>query len=1131
MTVRFSHLQVHTHYSVSEGLCRLEDIAQSANELGIDSVAITDKDNMFGWVKFYRAMRANKVKPIAGVDGLFKLDTTYIEATLLCLNNDGYQSLIRILSEAYLSSLREDGRPVMSIESLIEASGIVIIIHSYGFQSLLQQDKYQRFELLIKPLLPLLENRRLFASLQRYGQALEEFNFRWSRWVTDCQIPMVITNTVCFMNKDAFRAHEIRVCIDQGTVIQDKRRAIRHTQEQYFKSATDMHVKFQDAKVVLNNTMNLAKRCNVTLKMDEVFLPEVTSEDVHAYFAEQVRKGLIERMKVLENKSQPDQVYQDRIDREIKTINDMGFAGYFLIVADFIQWSKQNGVPVGPGRGSGAGSLAAYALGITDIDPMEYDLLFERFLNPERVSMPDFDIDFCMVGRDRVIDYVARKYGRLNVSQIITYGRMAAKAVVRDVGRVLGHPYGFVDKLAKLIPFDLGITLDKAMAQEPMLAKRYEEESDVRQLIDLCRILEGLVRNVGTHAGGVVIAPSKISDYSPVYCDEEKTSIVTQYDKDDIEKIGLVKFDFLGLRTLTIINWAIENIKVSKGITLDITTIPLDDSKTFELLQACETTGVFQLESQGMKELIDRLAPDCFEDIIALVALYRPGPLQSGMVDDFVKRKHGIEKVVYQHELLEPILNTTYGVILYQEQVMRIAQDMAQYSLGSADLLRRAMGKKKPEEMEKQRSIFIEGAKKSKIDGKIALEIFDLMEKFAGYGFNKSHSAAYALISYQTAWLKANYPTEFMAAVLSSDMDNTDKVIHFLEDVKSMGIKVLPPCINHSQSMFSVVEEGVIRYGLSAVKGVGTSAASQLVKAREDGRFEHMVDLCLRVDKINKKLLESLIKSGSCEDWGVDRGVLLASLDRALLTYQKASHSMEQGQQDLFGKEVSFEYVDAPNLSNTIKLQYERESLGYFLSGHPVTDIRKELSLFGIKSISSISISDQNIKIAGVVNKTKVVKTKSGGRIAFVEMTDETGKIDVAFFDEAYTQYYDLINDPGVLLIEGNVSMDQFTQRPRLQCIRACRFQDYRVQKAAKFIVCVSDIRKDQVLKLKNTLSGMKGRTKVEMVYQSQKGVARFQLETPIEVSDELLADLRVIPGVIKCQIIYNNVDEVIEVL
>jgi DNA polymerase-3 subunit alpha len=1130
MSNSFSHLQIHTHYSVSEGLCRAEDIATQAALGNISACAITDKDNLFAWVKFYLTMRSSGIKPICGVDILFTLLDTPIEATLLCLNNDGYQSLVSLVSQSYLNSKRIGNRPAVDLDTLLNASGIVIIIHSNCYMNLMQQNKEERFQILLAPLLHLLESRRLFASLKRVSHASESLNVRWANWVSSLHIPLVALNGVCFMSESEYQAHEIRVCIDQSTVIQNKNRVIKHTKHQYFKTAQEMNALFSDAKIILDNTEKLSKRCNVTIEMNKVYLPEVTSENIGVYFAKMVKSGLALRLKKLVSKAKKDEIYHTRIEREIETINDMGFSSYFLIVADFIRWSKLNGVPVGPGRGSGAGSLAAYALGITDIDPLEYDLLFERFLNPERVSMPDFDIDFCMVGRDRVIDYVAKKYGRENVSQIITYGRMAAKAVIRDVGRVLGHPYGFVDKLAKLIPFDLGITLDKAMVQEPMLAKRYEQEYEVRQLMDLCRTLEGLVRNVGTHAGGVVIAPSKISDYSPIYCDSEQNSIVSQFDKDDIEKIGLVKFDFLGLRTLTTIHWAIDNIKVSKGIELDITEIPLDDEKTFELLQACTTTGVFQLESQGMKELIDRLAPDCFEDIVALVALYRPGPLQSGMVDDFVKRKHGIEEVVYHHPLLEPILNETYGVILYQEQVMRIAQDMAGFSLGSADLLRRAMGKKKFEEMEKQRSVFLEGAVAAKIDKNVALEIFNLIEKFAGYGFNKSHSAAYALISYQTAWLKANYPTEFMASVLSSDMDNTDKVIHFLEDVAQMGLKVLPPCINESKSVFSVVEEGVIRYGLSAIKGVGGKASEKMVEARKDGSFKDLVDLSLRVDKINKKLLESLIKSGACDVWGVDRGSLLASIDKAVMAYQKANHSQQQGQQDLFGGTVSFDYVDAPIISTAVKLQFERDSLGYFLTGHPLTDLRLELSNFGMKKLSNVSTADKNVKIAAVINKIKVVKTKKGARIAFVEVTDESGRIDVAFFDEAYTEFYDLIGDGGILIIEGPVSLDKFTQKPRLQCIKAETFENFRAQRSKQLVIYLKDIKEDSIASLSQILSTHKGRTKIQVIYQSEKGDAEFILPITTEVNSQLLSQLNSAQGVYQCQIMYKGFDHPVTV-
>lgn len=821
-------LQVRSHYSVYEGLNRIDDICSFAVNNGIHSIALTDLDNMCAWVKFYLKARSNGIKPIAGVTVLISVNDYTVQCVLLCLNNDGYLALIELLSKAYKNANRyQQKRPIVQLEWLSNKTGIAYILDPLGYdlQRLLLQDQG------VEDLFVCIRENfsdNLYAALPIIAREDElSINEKLAKICYQYKIPLLASYPICFQTKDDFYAHEVRVCIDQGRVIHDESRKVSHTNQQYMRASDEYHRLYSAVPQAIENANNLSKRCNVTLDMDQVLLPNISQgKSADDDFNAKVKLGLEDRLKQLDVDESQQKLYWERLDIEINTICQMGFASYFLIVADFIQWAKNNHVPVGPGRGSGAGSLAAYALLITDIDPLQYDLLFERFLNPERVSMPDFDIDFCMVGRDRVIQYVADKYGRDQVSQIITFGTMAAKAVIRDVGRVLGHPYGFVDKIAKLIPMDLGTTIDSALAQEPILAQRYQQESEVRTMIDLCKVLEGLTRNIGTHAGGVVIAPSAISDVAPIYMDATQSSLVTQYDKDDIEKIGLVKFDFLGLRTLTIIDWAIKNIKSANGSVIDITSIRLDDEKTFSLLQKSLTTGVFQLESHGMKELIDRLAPDCFEDIVALVALYRPGPLQSGMVDDFVKRKHGLEPVTYLHERLEPILKNTYGVILYQEQVMQIAQDLAGYSLGGADLLRRAMGKKKPEEMEKQRNIFLTGAKEQKIDSKIALEIFSLMEKFAGYGFNKSHSAAYALISYQTAWLKANYPTALMASVLSSDMDNTDKLILFLEDTKSIGIKVLPPCINHSSDYFLVSCDMEIRYGLCAIKGVGGGRCS-----------------------------------------------------------------------------------------------------------------------------------------------------------------------------------------------------------------------------------------------------------------------------------------------------------------
>ncbi|MED5332793.1 MAG: DNA polymerase III subunit alpha, partial [Pseudomonadota bacterium] len=713
------------------------------------------------------------------------------------------------------------------------------------------------------------------------------------------------------------------------------------------------------------------------------------------------------------------------------------------IVMEFIQWSKDNGIPVGPGRGSGAGSLVAYALKITDLDPLEFDLLFERFLNPERVSMPDFDVDFCMDRRDEVIDHVAELYGRQAVSQIITFGTMAAKAVVRDVGRVLGHPYGFVDRISKLIPPDPGMTLEKAFKAEPQLPEVYESDEEVKDLIDMARILEGVTRNAGKHAGGVVIAPTTITDFSPLYCDDEGKNPVTQFDKNDVETAGLVKFDFLGLRTLTIIQWAIDMIKEGKNVDVDISAIPLEDPKSFRTLQNAETTAVFQLESRGMKELIKRLKPDCFEDIIALVALFRPGPLQSGMVDNFIDRKHGREEISYpdaeyQHECLKEILEPTYGIILYQEQVMQIAQEMAGYSLGGADLLRRAMGKKKPEEMAKQRGTFAEGAKGNNIDPDLAMKIFDLVEKFAGYGFNKSHSAAYALVSYQTLWLKVHYPAEFMAAVMSADMDNTDKIVTLVDECERMGIEILPPDLNAGKYKFTVDSEGRIVYGIGAIKGVGEGPIEAIIEAREtQGAFKDLFDFCAKIDikRVNKRVLEKLVLAGAMDNLGPHRASLMASLPEALAAAGQHAKAESFGQSDMFGllttepEDVKQAFADVPEWPEKVWLEGEKDTLGLYLTGHPINQYAEELRYYTDGRLVDLKPTnkDQMASAVGLVLGVRVMTNKRGRRWAIVTLDDKSARIDVRFFPDMYEQFESVLETDRILLIKGQVSFDDFS--------------------------------------------------------------------------------------------------------
>ncbi|MEC7133429.1 MAG: DNA polymerase III subunit alpha, partial [Pseudomonadota bacterium] len=862
-------------------------------------------------------------------------------------------------------------------------------------------------------------------------------------------LPVVATNEVCFIDREGFDAHEIRVCIHDGYTLDDNRRPKRYSDQQYLRTAEEMVELFSDIPEAIENTVEIAKRCNVTVRLNEYFLPQfptggMTTEDFLVKLSEE---GLEERIEFLfpdeEVRKAKRPEYDDRLRIELEVINQMGFPGHFLIVMEFIQWSKDNGIPVGPGRGCGAGSLVAYALKITDLDPLEFDLLFERFLNPERVSMPDFDVDFCMDRRDEVIDHVAELYGRQAVSQIITFGTMAAKAVVRDVGRVLGHPYGFVDRISKLIPPDPGMTLEKAFKAEPQLPEVYESDEEVKDLIDMARILEGVTRNAGKHAGGVVIAPTTITDFSPLYCDDEGKNPVTQFDKNDVETAGLVKFDFLGLRTLTIIQWAIDMIKEGKNVDVDISAIPLEDPKSFRTLQNAETTAVFQLESRGMKELIKRLKPDCFEDIIALVALFRPGPLQSGMVDNFIDRKHGREEISYpdaeyQHECLKEILEPTYGIILYQEQVMQIAQEMAGYSLGGADLLRRAMGKKKPEEMAKQRGTFAEGAKGNNIDPDLAMKIFDLVEKFAGYGFNKSHSAAYALVSYQTLWLKVHYPAEFMAAVMSADMDNTDKIVTLVDECERMGIEILPPDLNAGKYKFTVDSEGRIVYGIGAIKGVGEGPIEAIIEAREtQGAFKDLFDFCAKIDikRVNKRVLEKLVLAGAMDNLGPHRASLMASLPEALAAAGQHAKAESFGQSDMFGllttepEDVKQAFADVPEWPEKVWLEGEKDTLGLYLTGHPINQYAEELRYYTDGRLVDLKPTnkDQMASAVGLVLGVRVMTNKRGRRWAIVTLDDKSARIDVRFFPDMYEQFESVLETDRILLIKGQVSFDDFS--------------------------------------------------------------------------------------------------------
>ncbi len=1054
MSVNFVHLRVHSDFSMMDGLNKVKPILDKVQELGMPAVAITDQMNMCGLVKFYSESHSRGIKPIIGCDFWVQSDDFNedpFRLTLLAMNNDGYKNITLLISKAYLRG-HVAQRVVIDKDWLAEhADGVIVL--SGGMRGDIGLCLAQNNPRLLEDNLAFYQTHfpdRFYLELMRTGRRGEEdYNHSAVALAESADLPVVATNEVCFIEQAGFDAHEIRVSIHDGYTLDDKRRPKLYSDQQYLRTGEEMAALFEDIPEALANTVEIAKRCNVTVRLGEYFLPQfptggMTTED---FLVKVSKEGLEERLEFLfpdeEERAKRRPEYDERLDIELGVINQMGFPGYFLIVMEFIQWSKDNNIPVGPGRGSGAGSLVAYALKITDLDPLEFDLLFERFLNPERVSMPDFDVDFCMDRRDEVIDHVAELYGRDAVSQIITFGTMAAKAVVRDVGRVLGHPYGFVDRISKLIPPDPGMTLKKAFEAEPRLPELYDMDEEVRELIDMARILEGVTRNAGKHAGGVVIAPTKITDFAPLYCDDEGKNPVTQFDKNDVETAGLVKFDFLGLRTLTIIQWALDMIKEGQGIDVDIAAIPLEDKKSFRSLQAAETTAVFQLESRGMKELIKRLKPDCFEDIIALVALFRPGPLQSGMVDNFIDRKHGREEISYpdaeyQHECLKEILEPTYGIILYQEQVMQIAQEMSGYSLGGADLLRRAMGKKKPEEMAKQRSTFEDGAKNNNIDPDLAMKIFDLVEKFAGYGFNKSHSAAYALVSYQTLWLKVHYPAEFMAAVMSADMDNTDKIVTLVDEVGRMEMEILPPDLNKGRYKFTVDAEGRIVYGIGAIKGVGEGPIEAIIEAREThGAFTDLFDFCAKVDlkRVNKRVLEKLVLSGAMDNLGPHRAALMATLPEAIAAADQHAKAESFGQSDMFGllttepEQVEQAFADVPKWPEKVWLEWEKETLGLYLTGHPINQYADEIRNYIDGRLVDLRPTgkDQMSTAVGLVLGVRVMTNKKGRRWAIVTLDDKSARMDVRFFPDMYEQFESILESDRILLIKGQVSFDDFS--------------------------------------------------------------------------------------------------------
>ncbi|MBB1318279.1 DNA polymerase III subunit alpha [Shewanella sp. SR43-4] len=1153
---RFVHLRVHSDYSMSDGVAKVKPIIAAAESQGMAAIALTDQNNFCGLVKFYGACHGVGIKPIIGADFWVQtpgFEKEFCALTIIAMNNDGYQNLTQLISEAYLRG-HIDNRVVIDQDWLIKYnSGLIILSGAKDGdvgKALLKGNQNQ-----VESLIAFYQQHfedRYYLELIRTGRAHEERYLHMAVELASIKgLPVVATNQVVFLKQDDFEAHEIRVAIHDGYTLVDPRRPKTYSDQQYLRTEDEMLALFSDIPSAIQNSVEIAKRCNVTIRLHEYFLPNFPTGDlsIEDFLVAASEKGLEERLAFLfpdpQVRIEKRGEYDERLAIELKVINQMGFPGYFLIVMEFIQWGKDNGIPVGPGRGSGAGSLVAYALKITDLDPLEYDLLFERFLNPERVSMPDFDVDFCMDRRDEVIDHVAELYGREAVSQIITFGTMAAKAVVRDVGRVLGHPYGFVERLTKMIPAEPGMTLAKAFEVEPSLPEAYDSDEDVKELIDMCRRLEGVTRNAGKHAGGVVIAPTRITDFAPLYCDAEGLNPVTQFDKNDVETAGLVKFDFLGLRTLTIIDWALQMInprlaKEGKEPVL-IEAIPLADPACFRLLQRYETTAVFQLESRGMKDLIKRLQPDCFEDMIALVALFRPGPLQSGMVDNFIERKHGREEVSYpdaeyQHESLKELLSPTYGIILYQEQVMQIAQVLSGYTLGGADMLRRAMGKKKPEEMAKQRGTFKEGAINNGIDGDLSMKIFDLVEKFAGYGFNKSHSAAYALVSYQTLWLKTHFPAQFMAAVMSADMDNTDKIVTLVDECERMGLPLIPPDVNKGQFKFTVDDDLNIVYGIGAIKGVGEGPVESILEARKDGPFIDLFDFCARVDlkKLNKRVIEKLILAGALDTLGPHRASMMATLPEAISAAAQHAKAEAIGQHDMFGllnsepEDSKQNFVQCTPWPDKIWLEGERETLGLYLTGHPINQYLKELKQYTNGRLKDIHPTERGktVKVAGLVVATRVMITKRGSKMGLVTLDDKSARLEVMLFTEPFEKFGHMLEKDRILICEGDVSFDDFSGGNRMNARNIIEIGEARSHfaKAVAINVHGNDVTQAWLETFEQTLTPWRnGVVPVTINYAQDHASGKITLgdEWRVNPSDELMLALESMLGSTNVKIVF----------
>lgn len=1076
----FVHFGIHSEFSINDSIIRIKALVKAAAADAMPALALTDHANLYATVKFYQACLGAGIKPIIGSEVLLDEsaqndkphEKSSSKVTLLAADNTGYKHLTEVVSLGFTQGkLADENAGLVQHSAIFEKNtGMIALLgqHSDVGKALLSSNP-ERAIALTKAWLAAFTGRLYFA-ISRTNRADEDRYIQQIIWLCETLatenifIPVIAHNDVRFLAAEDFEAHEARVCIATKYVLADQKRPKNYSNQQFFKTQAQMAAQFADIPVVVKNTIELAKRCNVTIEIGKNYLPEYPipqGDTIETFFTRISYEGLDNRLNHLyptterenpeKTKGKPwaelEKEYKDRLQYELDIICQMGFPGYFIIVMDFIRWAKENDVPVGPGRGSGAGSLVAYSLDITDLDPLAYDLLFERFLNPERVSMPDFDIDFCIAGRDRVIEYVAHTYGRDAVSQIITFGTMAAKAVVRDVARVQGKSYGLADKISKLIPSTPGISLAEAEEQEPQLKDLLHNPNnmdyeDATEIWEMALKLEGVTRNVGKHAGGVLIAPGKITDFTAIYCDDDghRTS---QFDKDDVEKVGLVKFDFLGLKNLTVIDAAVKSVNASRAkagqAPLVLSQLPLDDAATYAMLQDAKSTAVFQLESAGMKKYLKKLQPSNIDDVIAMCALYRPGPLDAGMVEMYIERKHGREEVLYDHPDLKEILQPTYGVIVYQEQVMQISQVMAGYTLGGADMLRRAMGKKKPEEMAKQRITFVDGAKEKGIDDSVAGGVFDLMEKFAGYGFNKSHSAAYGIIAYQTAYLKCHYPAEFMAEVLTADSQNTDSVVFFIDDCRQCGVAVIPPSVNESDYRFVAKDAETIVYGLGAIKGVGESAVLSIMEARQqDGAFKDLFDFCHRVDlkKVSKLCLEALIKAGAFDCLSHTtpaenaRAAFWEQLPEAVQAAEQARKNAEYGMMDLFGDVT--EAQKAPPLrpivwSDSERLKGEKDKLGLYLTGHPLDAYRDEIKQLCSKSIAQL---EQTKRGESVLFAGLVIDVANFPNRTVVTLDDGTARLEVSCYPERFELFRSTVKVNSIVVLDAEISVREGFEKP-----------------------------------------------------------------------------------------------------